>query len=86
MLTIKERRKMIMGDTIMSIIVYINWDDEAKVYIALCDEIGLALEADSYDELINRAKDAIPELLELNHIQGCSNICFLTAERRVDCA
>lgn len=57
-----------MGDTIMSIIVYINWDDEAKVYIALCDEIGLALESDSYDELINRAKDAIPELLELNHM------------------
>ncbi len=70
----------------MNIIINIKWDNEASVYIAICDELGLALESESYDDLIQRVKDAVPELLELNHIQGCTSMCFLTSERRVACA
>ena len=44
------------------------WDDEAKVYIATSDDVpGLVMEADSLDALIERARLAIPELLELNN-------------------
>lgn len=70
----------------MNIIISVRWDDEASVYIAVCDEIGLALESESYDKLIQRVRDAVPELLELNGISGCTSMCFLTSERRVVCA
>ena len=63
----------------MNIIINVKWDNEASVYIAIC-------QSESYDDLIQRVKDAVPELLELNHIQGCTSMCFLTSERRVACA
>jgi len=46
--------------------VNIIWDDEADVWIAICDDIPLALESDSYDVLIERVKIAAPEILALN--------------------
>ena len=48
--------------------VNINWDDEACVWIAVCERLGLVLESGSYDALLERIKIAIPELIELNHI------------------
>lgn len=74
-----------IGGRIMNLCINITWDDEASVYVAICDEIGLALESESYDRLLCRVKDAIPELLEINHIGNCSSISFLTSERRVAC-
>ena len=44
------------------------WDDEAKVWYAVCEEIGLALESEYEEILMQRVEQAIPELLELNHI------------------
>ena len=70
----------------MNIIIDVKWDREASVYYAVCDEIGLGLESDSYDSLIQRVRDTVPELLELNNIQGCTAMCFRTEERRVACA
>ena len=75
-----------MGEIIMNICVNIIWDNEASVYVATCDSIGLALESESYDKLIQRVRDAVPELLELNNIHDCTSISFLTGERRVVCA
>jgi hypothetical protein len=74
-----------VGGRFMSISINITWDDEASVYVAVCDRIGLALESESYDKLICRVKDAVPELLELNNINDCSSISFLTGERQVAC-
>ena len=42
-------------------------DNEAGVYFATSDDIGLALEAESLDELVKQVHLAIPELLELAH-------------------
>ena len=70
-------RKMIRID--------VAWDDEAKVWIALCDEIGLALESESYDELVKRVTIAAPEMAELNHMP-CNTITILTEERQIACA
>ena len=75
-----------IGGFIMDIKVNISWDEEASVYVAVCDQIGLALESDSYDSLIQRVKEAAPEMMELNNIQGCTTLSFLTGERRVECA
>jgi hypothetical protein len=47
--------------------VDIIWDSEAAVWVATSKSVaGLALESGSLDALIERVRNAIPELLELN--------------------
>lgn len=72
-----------LGDKFM--IVNINWDDTAGVWIAINDEIGLTLEDASYDNLTNRLKQAIPEMCELNNVQMDSYIFINTAVRKMVC-
>jgi len=44
--------------------VHAFWDNEAKVWVASSDEVpGLATEADTSEELIQKLKTLIPELL-----------------------
>jgi len=43
-----------------------TWDDEAGVWIAVCDEIPLALESNSFDALIEKVKIVAPEILAEN--------------------
>ena len=46
--------------------VLVNWDDEAQRWYCTSDDIpGLILESDSLDILVERARHAAPELLEL---------------------
>ena len=42
-------------------------DNEAGVYFATSDDIGLALEAESLDALVKEIESAVPVLLELAH-------------------
>ena len=44
----------------------VNWDEEAGVWCAVCDDIPLALESNSFDALIVKVKIAAYETLELN--------------------
>ncbi|BAL83165.1 hypothetical protein SELR_14570 [Selenomonas ruminantium subsp. lactilytica TAM6421] len=46
--------------------VNLIWDDAANVWVAICDDIPLALEAESLDELINRISVTAPEIIESN--------------------
>jgi hypothetical protein len=46
--------------------VFLGWDDEARKWYALNDDIPIALEDASLDNLISRVKLATPEMLELN--------------------
>ena len=49
------------------IIVHADWDDEAKVWIATSATIdGLAIEADTFEQLLERVPGAIADLIELN--------------------
>lgn len=51
----------------MEYLVNLNWDSEAYVWIATSENVkGLAMEAGSVDALMERVKNAVPELLELN--------------------
>ena len=50
----------------MSYEIDINWDEEATVWYAICDEIPLAIESGSFDVLIERIKIVAREILELN--------------------
>ena len=63
------------------VIVNIFWDEEAKVWVAVCDSLGIALESESYDELLRRVIEAAPEMAKLNNVE-CSQIIFSTLNRR----
>lgn len=53
------------------------WDDEAKVWVAGSDDVpGLVTEAPSVDQLIEKLKILIPELLAENGVQVSGDIPF----------
>jgi hypothetical protein len=46
-----------------------RYDEEARVWIATHDALGLATEADNLDVLTYKLQEMIPELAELNGIE-----------------
>ena len=43
------------------------WDDDGVVWIATSKDVpGLVLESESFDNLVERVRYAVPELIELN--------------------
>ena len=46
--------------------INVNWDETVGVWCAVCDEIPLALESNSFDALIEKVKITAYEILELN--------------------
>ena len=53
----------------MSRVVYVKaiWDKDARVWVAISEDVpGLATEADTLEELIEKLRIMIPELLEAN--------------------
>ena len=66
------------NNEIMNYTVLFTWDDEANVWVASSpDIIGLVLESESLDILMNRVKDAIPELLELNSQKPAKVVSYI---------
>ena len=63
----------------MSYTVDMSWDEQAGVWCAVCDDIPLALESNSFDALIARVKIAAYEVLELNGIKEPAKLCFKTS-------
>ena len=57
--------------------IQLSWDDEAEVWLAINDEIPLALESDSLDKLIERVKIAAPEIIELNNLEWRNGLNFV---------
>jgi len=62
--------------------VNFSWDDEAGVWIAICDDIPLALESNSFDALIEKVKMAVPEILELNEKPPYTSL-YVQSERQI---
>ena len=63
----------------MSYEIDVIWDEEAGVWCAVCDNIPLALESNSFDALIERVKVAANEILELNgKKRENTRLCFKT--------
>lgn len=62
--------------------IKVFWDDEAKVWIAIGKGIGLVLESESYDVLIQRVREAAPELAKENGFT-CTGIEFITQNRQM---
>ncbi|MDR3157415.1 MAG: DUF1902 domain-containing protein [Zoogloeaceae bacterium] len=51
-------------------------------YIAECEAIGLVTEADTYEELLERAWEIAPEIAELNGITGAFSLVFCQTQRQ----
>jgi hypothetical protein len=63
-------------------VVKMVWDDDIW-YTKTDEELGLVLESNSFDTLIERVRAAVPEMLELNcGYSGAVQIVFVT--ERVD--
>ena len=65
-------------------VIHADWDSEAECWYATSEDIpGLATGADTIEDLIERLKVIVPELVELNEILADKHISFeLLARRR----
>jgi hypothetical protein len=61
--------------------VLLTWDDEARVWVAENDDIPLALESGSFDNLIERVRHATPEILSENGKPPEAYLNFITHRR-----
>jgi len=68
----------------MDFFIDMIWDDDVKRWTAVgSNEMGLILESDSFDVLVERVKIAAPEMIELNfNYRGAINLYFIT--KRID--
>ena len=64
----------------MDFLIKMVWDSEQKRWAAIGSPgMGLVLESDSFDVLIERVKLAAPEMIELNfNYKGPINLFFIT--------
>lgn len=65
----------------MEYVIRFMWDEEAHVWVASNDYIPLTMESDSLDELMNKVRTAIPELIELNNLPKPKFLYFLAENR-----
>lgn len=64
----------------MKYIVNLLWDDEVRVWIAEdTNDVGLILEDASYDNLLRRVADALPEIVEINNMPKVDRIMYKLA-------
>ena len=62
-------------------IVNVIWDDEAKVYVAICESLGIVLESESFDTLFARVIEAAPEMAAAKNVE-CSQLVFSMLSRQ----
>lgn len=65
----------------MEYVIRLFRDDEAGVWIAENEYIPIILESESLDELMEKVRKAIPEMIEINKLPVAKYIYFI-AERR----
>ncbi len=64
-----------------------EWDEEALVWVATSDDVaGLATEADTFEDLVEKLKIIIPELMELNENNQEYEVPFEVLTRRFEIA
>ena len=65
----------------MEYIIRISWDEESKTWMGFNDDIPLAFDAETIEELMKKVQAAAPEIIELNHLEKAKSFFFI-AERR----
>lgn len=64
----------------MDVIVRVHWDEDAEVWVAICDELGISLESGSYDALLEKIKVTVPEMIEANGIADVKSVKVPTTD------
>lgn len=65
----------------MEYIIRVSWDEESKTWMGFNDEIPLAFDADTIEDLMKKVQNAAPEIIELNHLEKAASFYYI-AERR----
>jgi hypothetical protein len=65
-----------------SIVIRAQYDDDARVWVATNDELGLATEAETIDVLTYKLQQMIPELVSLNKIDVPRPVRFTLVSER----
>ena len=81
--TLEEKKIDAPEEAKASYCINITWDDEASVWVAISDDIPLALESGSLDALIERVKIVAPEILALNSEHGTPAQFHIKSERLI---
>ncbi|WP_045217760.1 DUF1902 domain-containing protein [Desulfonatronovibrio magnus] len=64
-----------------------EWDNEAMLWVATSDDVpGLATESDTLENLVQKLKIVIPELLEANGVDLSKETPFELLSRRFEIA
>ena len=59
--------KMNTPPTPLRAVIRVLWDHDAQVWVATSDDVqGLVVEAASFDEVVQEARQIVPDLLQLN--------------------
>jgi hypothetical protein len=67
------------------LLIRVDWDEDAAVWTADSDDVpGLATEADTIENLSDKLKHLVPELLALNGVSLSGDIAYELLIRRVD--
>ena len=61
----------------MEYIINIEWDEESQTWMGYNDEIPLAFDADTIEELLTKIRQAAPEIIEMNHLPKATTLYFL---------
>ena len=67
--------------------VHAEWDEEARVWVATSEDVsGLATESNTIEELVEKLRVMIPELLEANGESVEAEVPFEILTRRFEIA
>ena len=69
------------------LLINVEWDEEVNVWVATSDDVpGLATEEETMEDLINKLKVLIPELLVANGMSGEFDVPFEVLARSFEIA
>ncbi len=58
------------------LVIEARYDEEARVWVAVHDELGLATEAETLDVLTYKLQELVPQLASLNNLQVARPVNF----------
>lgn len=65
----------------MELLIDVEYDPEARMWVAVNDRLGLATEATTMEVLTYKLQEMIPELVEMNHLDVPHPVPFVLVSR-----
>ena len=61
---------------VKNLVIEAQYDEEARVWVAVNEELGLATEAETLDVLTYKLQEMVPELATLNNLEVSRPVSF----------